>query len=136
MSSAPWLLLHHFLSPACQAFQAGFAVQASPVWQVPEEGMSSLLWLLQRARARPRLAPLQHGKLGFEQGTAGLGLSQHRQQAGREARREEQIFDGVFQLVSPLFFLFCSLKARPTAGDRMAEEQHLCSGQQEAFPLL
>lgn len=80
--------------------------QASPVWQVPEDGMSSLLWLLQRAQAHPQLALLQRGKLGFEQGTAGLGLSQHRERAGQEARRGEQIFDGVFQLLFPLFFYF------------------------------
>lgn len=49
--------------------------------------------------------------------------------------REEEIFDGAFQQLFPLF-LFCSLKARPTAGDLMAQEQHLCSSKQEVFPFL
>lgn len=97
--------------------------------------MSSLLWLLQRAEAHPRLALLQRGKPGFEQGTAGLELSQHGEQGGWEARREEEIFDGAFQQLFPLF-LFCSLKPRPTAGDLMAQEQHLYSSKQEVFPFL
>lgn len=42
-------------------------------------------------------------KPGFEQGTAGLELSQHREQGEWEARREGQIFDRVFQQLFTLF---------------------------------
>lgn len=98
---------------------------ASPVRRVPGERMSSLLWLLQRAEACLQLASLQRGKPRSEQDTACPELSWHREQGGGKAGREEEIFDGVFQQLFPLF-LFYSLKARPTVGVLIAREQYLC----------
>lgn len=121
--------------PCCLCSPSGWA---SPVWRVPGDRTSSLLWLLQRAEAHLRFASLQRGKARSEQDAACLELSQ--QQGGGKARRGEKIFGGVFQQPFPL--LFYSLKARPTAGNLIAQERYLChqmcsllEQSQEASPL-
>lgn len=78
---------------------------ASPVWRVPGERMSSLLWLLQRAEAHLRLASLQRGKPHSERDTDCFELRRHREQGGGKARRGEEIFHGVFRQPFPLFLI-------------------------------